>query len=345
MHCAPILITTLCRYQHFVRLIESLRRNEWAEYTEVYIGLDFPAQTKHVDGYNKINEYLNGNFNEFKAFHVIRRKENYGSARNIKDLRQMVLSTNDCYIRADDDAEFSPNFIKYMNICLRKYRDDKTVFAVAGYSYPLQWKVSDGATILFQNFICPVWGIGYWKDKFNEMYDYIATRKSLRNNANDIILSGAYDRLMNTSKSEFVDLCLSPDFNSTLASFASDIAMNMYVAINNKYVVTPVLSKVRNWGFDGSGEYCADYKARKGGINAYNYPYHTQVIDDADDFILVEDVFLANNENRAIFNKFDVLPFKVRAISKCKLCLYRLLGERYYFKTILWIRKIKSFIL
>ena len=40
---APVIIPTLCRYDHFKRLMESLNKCTWADKTDVYIGLDYPA--------------------------------------------------------------------------------------------------------------------------------------------------------------------------------------------------------------------------------------------------------------------------------------------------------------
>jgi len=36
---APMLIPTLCRDQHFMRCIESLKKNTWAKYTMSILGL------------------------------------------------------------------------------------------------------------------------------------------------------------------------------------------------------------------------------------------------------------------------------------------------------------------
>ena len=73
---APVIIPTLCRYEHFVRCVESLRKNTWAQYTDVYIGLDYPAKESHREGYEKIKDYLKQNFTEFNHFTVIIRKKN-----------------------------------------------------------------------------------------------------------------------------------------------------------------------------------------------------------------------------------------------------------------------------
>ena len=62
----PILITTLCRYEHLMRCIESLRNNSYARDTELYIGLDYPAKEEHWSGYRKVDAYLHGGIEGFK---------------------------------------------------------------------------------------------------------------------------------------------------------------------------------------------------------------------------------------------------------------------------------------
>ena len=54
MDIVPVMIVTLCRYEHLVRCIDSLRRNKLAVETELYIGLDYPLKQEHWEGYNKI---------------------------------------------------------------------------------------------------------------------------------------------------------------------------------------------------------------------------------------------------------------------------------------------------
>ena len=55
---APVLITTLNRYEHFVRCLESLERCTGSENTEVYVALDYPPSEKYKGGWVKISSYL-----------------------------------------------------------------------------------------------------------------------------------------------------------------------------------------------------------------------------------------------------------------------------------------------
>ena len=334
MKYAPVLIPTLCRYTHFVRLIESLKKNTWAKYTEIYVGVDYPPSEKYEGGYRKIKEYLKGDFSVFAAFHVFYRECNYGSFKNMTALRLEVFKRFDRFIRTDDDAEFSPNFLEFMDRCLMKYEDDPDVFSVSGYSYPMNWSVSPKSTVFKENFICPMWGTGFWKDKYVFVNEQI-NHGVLYDKAPQIVKAKLYDKMLKSSRMEFVNLCLSDEFYSSLASVMSDVAVRIYMVANDQYVICPKISKTRNWGFDGTGEYCkgaTDVNNSK--VNARNYLYHLQEIDNNEHFELVEDDLQQVDENRRLLDEFEAVSQKRILLTNIKLLLYRILGSACYRKII-----------
>lgn len=336
--CAPLLVPTLCRDKHFIRMIESLKRNSWAKYTPVYVALDYPPAEKYFSGYNKICEYLEGEFPEFLEFNIVKRDVNYGSMSNMQELEKEVLKKHDRFIRTDDDAEFSSNFLEYMNKCLEKYKDDPNVFAVTGYSYPIQWNVSPGATILKENFSCPMWGTGFWRDKFLKVSTFINSN-GLLNSSQEIVADGKYKCMIDRCKYEFVNLCLSTSNDElTLANCVSDVALRIYTAAYNKYVIVPLVSKVRNWGFDGTGEYCQQINKMTAKVSASNYLYHLQPIDTSPTFNIEEDKFNDVQTNMNIMNDFDVISLNMRLKMNIKLLMYRVLGSCIYKKLMSVIR-------
>ena len=331
MKYAPILIPTLCRYTHLVRLIQSLQKNSWAGYTDVYVGVDFPPSPKYEEGYQNICRYLEGEFPEFASFNVIKHSHNVGSFGNMEKLREIVFKKYDRFIRTDDDAEFSPNFIEYMDKCLMQYEGDSNVIAVTGYSYPVKWRVSDNATIFKENFICPMWGTGFWVNKYQSIKEEIGSG-CLHQSVDYVFRKNIMDRMLEVCKDEYVNLCLSPVFTDTLACKMSDVALRMYTAINDKYVVCPVCSKVRNWGFDGSGEYCGKiFERNTNKLTAFNYPYHLQVIDKSKYFNLTIDSLNAIEKNREILDKFQILPFKSKVKYIMKKYVYLIFGRKVLF--------------
>ena len=56
---APVVIPTLCRFEHFKRCVDSLSRCIHANQTELIIGLDYPHKESHVESHSKILDYLN----------------------------------------------------------------------------------------------------------------------------------------------------------------------------------------------------------------------------------------------------------------------------------------------
>ena len=55
---APVIIPTLSRYEHFRKCFESLEKCTYAEETDVYVGLDYPPSEKYIEGWKKIDRYL-----------------------------------------------------------------------------------------------------------------------------------------------------------------------------------------------------------------------------------------------------------------------------------------------
>ena len=103
--------------------------------------------------------------------------------------------------------------------------------------------------------------------------------------------------------------------------------MRMFTAIQDKYVVVPTVSKVRNWGFDGSGLYCPDNSAAKDRTTALDFPYERQEIDQDEHFALRPEANFPSKyvkANRRKMNVFDSIPIKAHFFINAKR-LYRLL--------------------
>lgn len=328
MKYAPILIPTLCRSEHFIRCVESLKKNEWAKYTDVYVALDYPAKETHWEGYNKIKEYLKGKFIEFASFNVVAREVNYGSARNMCELRNDILKKYDRFIRTDDDCEFSPNFIEYMDKSLEKYENDSDVVAITGYSYPIKWSVSPSCTAFKNSLIFPMWGTGFWRKKFIEMQTELES---------DFI--GKFVRKYGINRDEmtnarYVDcICAATNYKNFLTKCVSDIACGCYLQLTNKFIVTPVKSLVRNYGFDGSGVWCQNAQALlKHEYNASTYNYQKQEIDNSATFELKVDDNSSFEVNKRLLDKFDSRDELVIKQCERKLKLQKFFGPTLYKK-------------
>lgn len=336
---APVLIPTLCRYEHFVRCIESLKRNTWAKHTDIYIGLDYPAKDEHWVGYKKICAYLEGDFSEFNKFCVIKRKENFGGARNMRELRIKILAEYDRFIRSDDDAEFSPNFLEYMDKCLMQFEDDSEIVAVTGYSYPITWKVSDKSNALKINCICPMWGTAFWRESFNKIH-YDMKHNFFKKKFREVLCDGTINDLTKARYIDYVNAVLNLNETSLMNCF-SDIAVSTYLVLAEKAIVCPTVSKVRNHGFDGSGIYCQRISKESMGDFAENYDYFNQVIDIDKNFELIMDQYNDYKMNKNILDKFDRRSKWKLLKAKTKIILYKILGEKKFFRVLAVNKRLK----
>ena len=306
---APVIIPTLCRDKHFIRCMESLRRNPWAKYTEVYIGLDYPAKEEHWEGYRKISTYLEQPFPEFRAVHVFRREKNVGAAQNSRLLREEVRKQYDRYIYMEDDLEASPNFLEYMDKSLMEYETDPEVIAVTGYAYPLSWIIADNCTVAKQNFNGSVWGCGFWRAKETALRSYLQ-QNGLAKDFSHAYKAGRFNEMIDHAVMDYVTLCENGwSGKSGFLNRATDVAMRIYIGVHHSFFIMPSSSKIRNHGYDGSGLYCQMIEGNTHGEYCVeNYQFSTQVIDVSDRFTLLEDKQFNIPVNRELLNQFDRVP-------------------------------------
>lgn len=259
---APVMVTTICRFEKFKKCMESLSRCTDADKTELFIGVDYPAKEAHWDGYRKICDYL-PQITGFKEVHAFKRPENWGQGKNGKDLRNRIREKYDRYIMTEDDNEFSPNFLQYMNQCLEKYKNDPKVFSICGYSY-MEWK---NKTKDYPYNALPIhgycaWGVGNWFNKADGYKVSAIPSKDIMNNPKMVRY------LFSVKKHKLIHYLM-------YRTNSADIRRACFYSLTNKYSIYPIVSKVRNNGFDSSATNCAE-------INTYA----KQHIDTAATFVL-----------------------------------------------------------
>jgi hypothetical protein len=162
---APILITVYDREVHFKKTIESLLRCHEVCLTSIYIAIDGPVTSEASERQKSIKSYIS-NIVGFKSINVIQRSSNYGALKNSAEARKEIFKKYDQLIRTEDDNEFSPHFLTYMNEGLKLFKDDESVFAVCGYLEPIKL-LAHKDTFLRQGFTSN--GFGIWKSKFKQM--------------------------------------------------------------------------------------------------------------------------------------------------------------------------------
>ena len=245
---APVVIPTLNRYEHFKRCLDSLERCTWADHTDVYVGLDYPPSAKYVDGWKKIDAYLaeKEKKNGFKNLIVRRRDHNLGIGHpggNEYLVQQEVASVTDKYIFSEDDNEFSPNFLEYMNKALDKYKDDDRVIRISAYTPPVFYNLTDENT--FFGVDTPAYGIGSWQHKNADVHivDYKEINTALRS---------SFWRTWNLFWTYPALIYMAVHMVRAKKNYG-DIRYSMNNLLCGTFTLEPTQSLSRNWGGDGTG--------------------------------------------------------------------------------------------
>lgn len=252
---APIIIPTLNRAEHLRRCITSLQANPWAKYTELIISVDFPPSQKYFDGYRAVCGYLQSGVEGFACVEIIYQETNLGAYQNMQFLLDYSMKKCDRYIFLEDDNEFSPNFIEFIDKGLEIFEHDEGIMAICAVGSALKGNESYNV-VKSQNFAA--YGYGMWHAKRIEMYRMLNNGfyEELARNKDKLL------QLIHTNVGLLFSLqAIIFDQEKTYRVEDGQIPVidqmiKMYLITEHKYVIGACVNKARNWGLDGSGENC-----------------------------------------------------------------------------------------
>lgn len=240
---APIIIPTLNRYEHFKRCVESLLKCTHADKTELIVGLDYPPSSKYIEGWQKISSYLDS-LSGFRKITILRTEVNLGATENINRCRNYARQYYNTYIATEDDNEFSPCFLDYINKVLTKYWDDERIIAVSGYNYPIDMGKYSKSIYAYHQF--SAWGVGRWFHKL----EYVHTSF-----ASEIMHSPS--KIIKILTVEANLLCVLMRMIASKQRWGDALIVSNNI-ITKRYSIFPTISLARNHGHDGSGLHCDD---------------------------------------------------------------------------------------
>lgn len=246
---APIIITTLNRFRHFKLCVESLSRCLGASLSDLFIAIDYPLHESQRDGHERIKEYSK-TIQGFKSIRIIQRDINFGAEQNLKCVRELISSSYDRFIYVEDDCEFSPNFLDYINKGLVRYQDDPRIIAVCGDGGIFEKPSGYDANYLYRKGFS-AWGYGTWFDRDYKV-DYSVEELKC------FILNKALSDMLKYYYEYHYYVVLSHIYRNLPLRGDGAVALDMIK--NDTYCVYPTVSKVRNHGHDGSGEHGGNLK-------------------------------------------------------------------------------------
>lgn len=237
---APVLISVYNRLKHLEKCVDSLKSNEFAKFTDLYIVSDAPYKKEDNTIVFKIREYINS-IKGFNSVKLIANKNNLGASRSIGNARNKVLDMYDILIIMEDDNIVSPHFLTFINEMLAKYEADNSIYSICGYNFRINISDNYPYDIYFYRTFC-AWGFGIWKNKYVDISSdtFQINDKSAIRKYKKMAPSG-YEVLKHDM--ETGDIC-------------GDARIGYLLHKNNQYCVFPIKTLVTNIGHDGSGRHC-----------------------------------------------------------------------------------------
>ncbi|MCU0342231.1 MAG: glycosyltransferase [Ignavibacterium sp.] len=241
MNLAPLIIFVYNRPEHITKTIEALKSNAFAAESSLFIFSDGNKDERDKKNVDKVRNYIS-KISGFKEIKITLRVKNLGLADSVISGVTEVIEKYGKAIVLEDDIVTSPYFLKFMNEALEFYKDDKRIFSISGYNFPIKIPES----YKHQVYISPrpsSWGWATWKDRWDnavwkpENVLNIKDKKAVRN-------------LMDKAGKDLAPMLLK-SIEGKISSWAVKWAFTHLV--NESYCLYPTNSLVRNNGADASG--------------------------------------------------------------------------------------------
>ena len=238
---APVVVFCYNRIDHIRLTIGALKNNILAEKTELYIFSDGPKNEKDNKLIKLVRKYISS-IKGFKKITVLKSNKNLGLRKSIVQGVSFVLRKKKKIIVLEDDMVTSRYFIKYMNLALNYYKNNKKIFHISSHSH---FPVSDLSTlqqIYFSKYM-NCWGWATWEDRWKKLsFD----KEKIEVYFNNYKLREEFD---------YGSGLFWRQIESNFKKKTNTWAIFWYASIfmNNGLCVNPSVSYTKNIGMDGTG--------------------------------------------------------------------------------------------
>lgn len=240
MNIATILFT-YNRSHHTKEVVKALSQNTVLP-KKLYIFQDGLVKEEHRAEWEKVNHFIREIAFCPTELHIA--ESNKGVAESIISGIRYVLERHDAAIILEDDCVPSANFIRFMEQCLEKYKDNERVWCVGGFNDPVE--VEEDCYDVYGCGRTSSWGWGTWKDKWK--------RFSIDNN---ILKRLNGDEKKSHALATWGNDCEKMVFdNISGKGDIWDVYWSLHMIEANGICVLPYKSLVKNIGLDGTGIHC-----------------------------------------------------------------------------------------
>lgn len=235
-----IIIGVFCynRASKLQKCIEALLKNPECSKMDIVFFSDGYKKEADKQAILDVRNYIDS-ITGFKNVIKHYRDRNFSTGPNFRTGLTFLSENYDEFIVVEDDLIVSPNYIKYLLDGLKFYRNDKSVFCITAYVFPIQAKDYRYDTIVYKRFCSYGWA--GWGDRFTNV---IWDEKELEHLMHT---SPGFKSRLNAEGQDLYRM-LKKQISGVISTW--DIQMQTHVAENRLKVIYPTLSKVSNIGFD-----------------------------------------------------------------------------------------------
>lgn len=238
------LLFTYNRSKHTKQVLDALKQNTVLP-QKLFLFQDGMKQVEDISEWEKVNVLIHNV--DWCDKEIVVSEHNKGLAESIVSGINYVFEKYDAVIVLEDDCVPAPNFVRFMEQCFEKYENEKKVYSVSGYSWPIELEAVAGSDIYFCGRISS-WGWGTWKDRwsvFEKDYELVKKMKQEVTSSRDLAMWG-----------QDLEEMLLGNVRGTCDSWAVFWALN--VIARQGLCINPYRSLIRNIGLDGSGVHCGE---------------------------------------------------------------------------------------
>lgn len=239
---APVLIFAYNRPDHLKKMVDSLKSNDLAKETNVYIYSDCSKGDADADGVKAVRKYIR-TIDGFKSITIVEREKNWGLAANIIDAVTTAVNEYGSAIVVEDDLVLSPYFLRFMNDALDCYADEPKVGHIQACDYINDASLPDTFLIKWTG----SWGWATWKrawDNFCPDGKQLLSELESRGLAREFDFGGTYGYTR----------MLRRQVEGKNNSWA--IRWNASLFLKDMLSLNVGRSLVSNMGYDGTGTNC-----------------------------------------------------------------------------------------
>ncbi len=236
-----LLLFTYKRGYHTEQVIRALKRNTVLP-SKLIVFQDGKKGEEDSGEWEKVNALIHAI--DWCDKEVIVSEHNKGLADSIVSGINYAFKKYDAVVVLEDDCVPTANFTRFMFQCLERYQNNKNVYSINGYSYPVALEKKQ-----YDVYGCGVvwtWGWGTWKDRwsvYTKDYELIKKMKQGEESSRNLAMWGSD-----------LENMLIGNVKGSNDSWAVFWALN--IIARKGICIHPYESFIRNIGMDGTGVHC-----------------------------------------------------------------------------------------